>query len=94
MSPDAQMIKNVVAIGEWLSDHEGIPTGGEIHAYEVSAKGIEVRILHRFSNYEDTRRDGAAIVGRIERGDFDADMVRNSLVGVDDAQRLVEKKTA
>jgi hypothetical protein len=94
LSPDDQLVANVLAMGQWLADNQGIPTGGEIVAHEVSAKGIETRILHRFADYEDTKRDGAAIYGRLQRGDYDPDMLRNSLVSVDQAERMVERKAS
>ena len=93
-SADAQLVDNVIAMGKWLHDNHGIPVGGEVVACEISARGLDTRILHRFADYEVVKRDGAAIYGRFLRGDYDRNMVKNALVPVDDAQRLTKRSAA
>jgi len=87
-SPDAQLVEGVIGLGRYLAQHDRIKVGGEVIACEISAKGLESRILHRFSDYQSDRTAGAAIEARIMRGDYDADMLRKELVGGEEIRRL------
>lgn len=53
--------------------------GGEIEKTEITRDGIAIRTIGRFSDYEQTRNAGAAVVARYLRGQMDLD-VREGLV--------------
>jgi hypothetical protein len=68
-----QLVRMVQAIGRSFSTSPGMAgmrIGGEIIAYELTPEGMSMRVLHRFSDYTETKHAAAATANRIERGDL------------------------
>jgi hypothetical protein len=74
LSPERGLIELMKAQRRKGETMEGAPKiGGEIQLTAVNSAGVATRVVHRFEDYEVDRHAGAAVVGRIERGEHPID---------------------
>jgi hypothetical protein len=75
MDTDARLVATMQALRSYFEDVSdancGARVGGEILSTEITPHGMCQRVLHRFSDYEQTRHAAAAVLSRVERGDLD-----------------------
>lgn len=87
--PTAALIEGVLACGRYFEAEPdvncGMRIGGEVIATEITPKGVSVRVVHRFADYEETGVAAAALVRRIESGDLAREgLLSAGLVPVDE----------
>jgi len=74
---ETQLVAIMTAMRSFFADHpEVVPAviGGEVQLTEVTRQGVTSRIVHRFSDFEQTRIAATAVAGRVARGDLDIDI--------------------
>lgn len=97
-SLDAVMVEGMMSARRYFAESAAMrhaKVGGEVVAYDISAKGIGTRILHRFDDYDEVRVASSAICARVMRGALDPSRIaRQSIYSVDDPAVIDARKAS